>query len=354
MAGSASVSTLPEKQGRNDPTPFVLQEDDGIVELLVDSILPAEALRVNGLDAAHTELLVETDAVLPSILVHRATMRVIDGAHRIQAAKNKGAKVIRARFFDGTDGDAFVLAIKSNIAHGLALSLADRKAASRRVIMLHPQWSDRKVAEVTGLTHKTVGVIRRQLGGEIPQSTARVGRDGRVRPLNGDVGRRRASELLRDNPNASQREVGRTTGISPSTVHDVRRRLRDGEDPIPPRHHTDPNETAESTVLSTSRPGPATRPDSVTQAPGSWTALIRRLTADPSLRLSESGRTLLRWLTASPRSAEESTRLARSIPEHSVPVIAALARQNAHNWQILAARLDHRLHATANTTAAET
>ena len=67
-------------------------------------------------------------------------MRVVDGMHRLQAARLNGAKTIVARFFHGDDEAAFVEAVKSNIAHGLPLSLADRKAASLRIITAHPPW----------------------------------------------------------------------------------------------------------------------------------------------------------------------------------------------------------------------
>lgn len=45
----------------------------------------------------------------------RLTMVPIDGMHRRQAAILRGAKHIQTRFFDGTPGSAFVLAVSVNL-----------------------------------------------------------------------------------------------------------------------------------------------------------------------------------------------------------------------------------------------
>jgi hypothetical protein len=57
-------------------------------------------------------------------------MRVIDGMYRLLAARMRGDSEIEARFFEGDDASSYVLAVKSNVEHGLPLSLADRKVAA--------------------------------------------------------------------------------------------------------------------------------------------------------------------------------------------------------------------------------
>src|SRR2546423_5542310 len=206
--------------------------------LPIRSLLPADSPRLAGEDEEHVRLLAESYAELPPILVHRKTMRVIDGMHRLRAALLRGEESIKVRFYSGSEDAAFVLAVESNIAHGLPLSLADREAAAGRIVKSNPQWSDRAIAGVTGLSAKTVGVIRRGACADLPQLHSRIGRDGRVRPLNGADGRRRASEVFARRPDASLREVAGEAGISPGTARDVRERMRRGEDPIPPRQRT--------------------------------------------------------------------------------------------------------------------
>jgi ParB-like chromosome segregation protein Spo0J len=163
--------------------------------------------RLRGVDDAHVEALSEIPA-LPPILVHRPAMTVIDGAHRLMAAKRRGDGTIAVRFFDGDDAAAYVEAVRANVSHGHPLTLGERRHAAWRVLMLHPEWSDRAVAEVCGLSPKTAGVIRRRSSGEIPQLERRVGRDGRTRPAHA----RRAEVPDRDTPRHALRRGWRESG----------------------------------------------------------------------------------------------------------------------------------------------
>ncbi|MGH8879883.1 MAG: hypothetical protein ACRD0P_21450, partial [Stackebrandtia sp.] len=47
---------------------------------------PADSPRLDGENSEHTQMLAESSEKLPPILVHRQTMRVIDGVHRLSAA----------------------------------------------------------------------------------------------------------------------------------------------------------------------------------------------------------------------------------------------------------------------------
>lgn len=83
--------------------------------------------------------------------------------------------------------------VAANVPHDMPLSQADRRAAVTRLIASHPQLSDRAIAHVAGLSAKTVAAIRRRSTDAVPQLNGRVGRDGRVRPVNGTAGRPRAA-----------------------------------------------------------------------------------------------------------------------------------------------------------------
>ena len=65
----------------------------------------------------------------------------------------------------GTERDAQLHAFKANQSHGLPASQSDRKKIAR--ILLDDEewknWSDRKIAEVSGLSHPTVGKMREAL-----------------------------------------------------------------------------------------------------------------------------------------------------------------------------------------------
>jgi hypothetical protein len=256
-----------------------------VVRIPIRDLLPADSPRQSGEDMDHVRTLAEVEAELPPILVQKSTGRVIDGMHRLRAATRANADTVRARIIDCSDGQAFVLAVLSNIRHGLPLTLADRKAAAHRVLLAQPRWSDRSIAALTGLSHKTVGAIRRRSSGEFPQSTKRLGRDGRIR------------------------------SVASRTVPDA----------IPP----EPVALKESARLSSFHE-PVQR---------CQRAQLRTLMQDPSLRLSEKGRALLRLLSTRAVSLGDWENLLKEVPPHCVDAVADLTAYYAAVWQKLTEEL---------------
>ena len=307
-----------------------------VVEVPVASLRPGESPRLEGEDKAHVAWLMETQAPLPPILVDRRTMRVIDGMHRLLAASLKGRPTIAVEFFDGSPADAFLRGVEANVTHGLPLSQADRRAAAARIVVLHPQMSDRAIGEVAGLAARSVAGIRQRSTGGVPQLNARVGRDGRVRPLDGVAGRRRAAELLAKHPRASLRQVARAAGVSPATVSDVRRRLERGEGPVP---------EGQRRARQGQRHGGAAGAGRVSRQPaggGSPGVVLEKLSRDPSLRHNEQGRRLLFLLQNNAVRTEEWLVIAGAVPPHCSVLVAQLAQQYAQMWSDLKRELDER------------
>jgi ParB-like chromosome segregation protein Spo0J len=302
---------------------------------LFDLVLP-DSPRLAGLDEEHARVLAESGCSLPPILVNRRTMRVVDGAHRVLAAGLRGETEINAWFCDCDDESAFVLAVRSNVAHGLPLSKADRTAAAERILASRQQWSDRAIASVVGLSHKTVGVIRRRSTGNPTQlDTSRRGRDGRLRPVNGSAGRAEVARLLADRQGASLREIARTAGVSPDTVRHVRDRLRPPEAAPEPVGPAGDGRRAElPRRAGTARFGAA--------AVGETSSLIHSLRSDPSLRFSDGGRALLRLLDISVLDQGEWARLTENVPAHRADSIARLARECSRSWQKFATSVEQR------------
>lgn len=289
--------------------------------------------RLDGEDPAHVRLLIEIDHELPPILVHRQTMSVIDGRHRLRAAILRGEQQIAVKFFDGDERDAFIVGVRANIGHGFPLSLADRRAAAARIMELHPEWSDRAIAAASGLSADTVGSIRRRSSGDSRQLDSRVGRDGRIRPVDPAQGRLRAQEMFDARPQASLREVARAAGISVGTARDVRERMRKGLFPTPTG--------AGKSVVS--EPADNERDDAPTMVPQpspseleQMLSTLRNLRKDPSLRFNDVGRRLLRLLDQHALTLEEKSLLVSSVPPHCARVIAELARVYSTVWQGLA------------------
>ncbi|WP_431045558.1 ParB/RepB/Spo0J family partition protein [Streptomyces sp. P1-3] len=292
--------------------------------------------RLAGEDDQHVRALARLDIPLPPIVVHRATLRVIDGMHRLRAAELRGDTDIEVRFVDGSEADAFVLSVKLNKAHGLPLSHADRSLAAARIIASHPHWSDRKIAKVTDLAASSVGAIRKRSTEQIDQSNGRLGMDGRVRPLDIAERRRLASRLFSEQPQISLRAVAKTAGISLSTAHDVRVRLRAGNDPLPTRQRERLARSPAGRLAACEQPTAATGG----AAEPASADLLERLRKDPSLRFNEMCRYLLQWLGATTIADEGPERFVRCVPPHRAQAVARAARACAESWVQLAEALE--------------
>ncbi|MET9556556.1 hypothetical protein [Streptomyces sp. NPDC006645] len=313
----------------------------------LDDLAVVDSPRLGGVDIGHAKALAESGGGLPPIAVHRRTMRVIDGAHRVQAARLRGDDTIEVRLYDGSEAELFVQAVRANNAHGLPLTLAERKAAAARIVDSHPQWSDRGIAAITALSPKTVGRIRQErcASEEVPQSHTRLGRDGRPSSSDATAGREVASRLFREQPGISMRQVARTAGISTTTARDVQARLRRGEAPVAPRRGvTRPAEQGDGAAPAEVTSVRALRRPGVRDVAGAAYALRK----DPSLRLSETGRTLIRMLDAlPPLGPQQWQQIADNLPPHCLDRVDELARQRAEEWRNFAEMINHRLRKTA-------
>jgi hypothetical protein len=354
-----------EARGNDSPS-FTWDADTVPVECVpIGALLPADSPRLTGEDAEHVRTLAEAETPLPPITVHRDTMRVIDGMHRLRVAVHRGHEHIDVRYFDGSVEDAFVLAVRLNIGHGLPLTRADRTAAAKRIIGLHRTWSDRLIASVSGLSAGTIRTLRKE-SGDAETAIARIGRDGRVRPTDAAAGRLAASRVVAEHPGASLREIARKAGVSLGTARDVRERMQHGQDPLPPMQRThmrlasgnesspdtagqfDGRSDGDQTVHAlrglrdaqarwdvNSRFFGAENDDQIPDVPELLNSLVR----DPSLRFTESGRRLLRWLSALTVALPTWNDVVPTVPSHSAYMVADLARKCAMEWSKFAYEL---------------
>jgi hypothetical protein len=330
--------------------PADIESCDGEVYSVRVALLRAsDSPRQQGQNREHTYQLLASEADLPPILVHRPSMRVIDGMHRLRVAVLRDQPEIQVRFFDGSAADAFVLAVRANVAHGLPLSLSDRTAAADRILQSHPHWSNRSIAKASGLAPSTVASIRARSTGRIGHSNVRLGQDGRERPLDSSQGRRVAYQLLRENPDISVREVARLSQISVGTVHDVGERLRRGLDPVPDGRRSAAKPAAERAVGAEASAA-AKRKRVVTAVPEreqDAQDVLRTLRKDPSLRFTETGRALLRLLDIHTQAMEQREQLICGIPAHCADLVVGLADECAKSWTEFADQLRTRAHAAA-------
>jgi hypothetical protein len=318
-----------------DTSGLATVSDGRPVLLRISDLVIGGSPRLGGVDDEHVRLLAELTQQLPPILVHRRTMRVLDGVHRVRAAQLRGHARIEAEFHDGNEQEAFLLAVERNIAHGLPLSLTDRKAAAARILAAWPHRSDRAIAASTGLSDRTVRTIRQRSNAGSSQSNARVGQDGRVRPMSTVEGRLRAWEIMRARPETALRAVAESAGVSLGTVHDVRERMRRGENPVPARQASAAAPPTAPPPRQPAKPAAPSRTRDVRTT-------LDRLRRDPSLRFTENGRSMLRWLGTHTIAVEDWQDLLAGTPAHCAEMIADLAWHTADAWQRFARELEQR------------
>ncbi|WP_422770520.1 hypothetical protein ACN28C_28060 [Plantactinospora sp. WMMC1484] len=303
--------------------------------------------RLDGTSPARTRQLADLAAKVPPIVVQRSSLRVVDGMRRLAAARSRGERLIPVVYFDGTDEDAFVAAVRLNAVHGMPLSARDRAAAVGRILGAHPHWSDRRIAAVCGVSPRTVAAQRLRSPDHRNRLGVRVGRDGRRHPLSAAKGRRIATEIMRSRPEASLREVAREAGISVGTAMDVRRKLAAENGVVTPVE-----------ASAASRPAAQTAPAALVRSnvtvlrpAGGWPtassrgsaltaeARLERLLHDPSLRYTERGRALLRLASMTLAFVAQSGAVAENVPGHCRESLRAIAEAYADGWQKFGERL---------------
>ncbi len=146
---------------------------------------PSLQPRVGGVDADHVKALEERPDNWPPLKVVWRDGRhlLVDGFHRLQAAKNIGLESVRVEVVEVSPGaDLHELAFDLNATHGRPLSLADRRAFAERMLRNQPHLADREIARCAGLAANTVGTIRGRLeeSAQIEQTAERVGQGGYV------------------------------------------------------------------------------------------------------------------------------------------------------------------------------
>jgi hypothetical protein len=222
-------------------------------EVSLSSLEAEGRIRSGPLDEAHIARLMEVEGRWPPVLVwarpstgrlpgeghtdahsadgERRCWVVLDGAHRLEAARRLGHTSVLATAFEGDPDDAYIEAVRRNVSHGLPLSRPDRLRAGRRILTRHPGWSDRRIGEVCGLSPHSVARLRAELqastGGRLVHLDSRLGRDGKVRPARPGAVRDQVIEALKANPGGSLREVAAVARVSPETVRRIRREVAD-------------------------------------------------------------------------------------------------------------------------------
>jgi ParB-like chromosome segregation protein Spo0J len=322
------VSQAGEEIAVSGRTRLRLASSRGAVDFRVADLRIEPLVRLGPLDAGHVAALAEVPDQWPPIVVAAVSMIVLDGVHRVAAARRLGLTSIAGHLFTGDDDEAFVLAVRGNAEHGLPLSLAERSRAARRLLERSPERSDRAIGQICGLDHKTVGRLRggpRRPSGDSPHSDVRVGRDRRSRPIDIAGLRTRIAAAVSEAPEESLRHIAKRVGASPETVRDVRARLSRGDDPVPTG--------ARAAALPLLPAAPASVP-------------LPAWAADSACRSASEAAAFAAWFDAGARAVEWK-KFVDAVPLSRAYEIADQARTYAESWRGFAEALERRTRSAA-------
>ncbi len=195
-------------------------------DVALDGLSINEHLRTGGLSETHISLLMQVASPWPPIVVWGDRGLIIDGSHRVEAARRLNRTSLRAVQFRGTFDEAYVESVRLNVRHGLPLTMDDRRRAAAWMVRRHSDWSNMRIAELCGVSSRAVARLREDVHTDERTSAEpierRTGRDGRRRPVEHEKVRERIVMELRRNPTGSLREIGAVAGASPETVRAVK------------------------------------------------------------------------------------------------------------------------------------
>lgn len=120
---------------------------------------------------------------LPPIVVEAGTNRLIDGWHRLEAARALGRGLIAAEAVDAPPEGILAASLSYAARTAKPLTRAERRRAVELLLREEPSRSDRWLASIVGVSPSTVAASRAELEfrGEVEAAEQRLGRDGRER-----------------------------------------------------------------------------------------------------------------------------------------------------------------------------
>ena len=147
--------------------------------------------RVKGLDKDHVADLkaayeAKQDIARPvAWRMPDGSFRLAEGFHRFEGASQAGIKSLMFTVLSGTESEYRVHAACSNQGHGLKRSNADKRRSVEVLLKELPDHSDRKIAELAGVSHVFVSELRLQVSSDDTSGTkTRTGKDGKNYPVN--------------------------------------------------------------------------------------------------------------------------------------------------------------------------
>ncbi len=112
--------------------------------------------RLHGIDGEVVEFYASIfrEVIWPPVLVDQATHKLLDGWHRIEAAKRAGVYSLPVLWAEAPEEELFALAVKANLVHGVKLSREERYKAIVR--LQREAWTHERIAAFFGCSLRMV------------------------------------------------------------------------------------------------------------------------------------------------------------------------------------------------------
>lgn len=190
-------------------------------KIALDHVVATSTVRAR-VDDGHVARLAEVLERCPPILL-AADGTLIDGAHRLEAARLRGWTTIPAiRIAASARADVLLAAARANAEHGLPLGRDERRSAVRELLALDPALSDRTLAGACGVARSTVARLREEhircSGGA--ERHLRQGQDSRCYPATPHQSiAALADAIVRLDREITVRALAAKLGVSVGTAH---------------------------------------------------------------------------------------------------------------------------------------
>lgn len=181
-----------------------------IVEHDIPTLLPLDVIRLKGGTRSRADVDPEVieeyaeayrkEAQFPPIEVFSdgKLYWLVDGFHRVEAAKKAGLTELSAIIHQGTLKEAMWFSCSVNQTHGRRRTNEDKQVVVIRTLTEAPQKSNYQIAEHCGVSHTMVKEWRKKRTAvrQSVQAKMRCGRDGRTRNIT-NIGKKRQSPASR-------------------------------------------------------------------------------------------------------------------------------------------------------------
>lgn len=148
-----------------------------LADLRIDPAIQQREALDDGAVADYAAVLIDGAPLPPiSVVVDGSDEHwLVDGFHRVAAAKLAGVAELTAELSEGSREDAIWASCGANANHGVRRTNADKRRAVTSALRLRPEAADREIARHCGVSHPFVGALRAEIEGRPRERPAAPG-----------------------------------------------------------------------------------------------------------------------------------------------------------------------------------